>query len=220
MEKGLEMIKINELKALRLLEEEDVKSLRMYIEEEIKKQSTTSTSEKQRLSTFIRLAKEMKKVALREHKLYLAGAVVDDGYLHISDGFRIVSYSDLDIPVEMLKSDVKPPRYKDIYPDCTKYGVEIEFDLTDIELSYKRYKSKPKGNKRKSKIYHYENDKLGCVVGIDVVFLYEMTKVLDFENSTIYARDAISPIIILENSGKNKGLILPVYLPESDNKGV
>lgn len=212
------MIKIDEIKALSLINESNIEDLKKYINQEIIWQLKTSKTDLQKNKAFVALAKKFN--SQKDLNRALAGAFEQDGYSCLCDGFRAFRIKK---PIETfagitrLDEATTPINLKQVIPDVHDLK-ELEFDVNSFELQYKEFKGLPAKDRKKDK-YHVVPKKFFILdlnetekLYLNIEYLMDAHKILDFNNCKFYGKLNISPLIIVDEEG-NQGLVLPIRPP-------
>lgn len=210
------MIKINEVEMLKLINNGDLNVIKNYIDNEILMQIKTDILDVQRNKNFIKLAKKFKKEAIKSKRPALAGAFTQNDYTCLCDGFRIFrlkqpigSFGNIEkVSSEVILIDVMS------FFSNTEGMKEVGFDLKDLQLKYKEYKSLSTQDKKGVKNKVYSINLNGDVEGVEKIYLnieylIDAHNILDFNNCKFYAKTPTSPLLIVDDKG-NDALVLPV----------
>ena len=212
------MIKINETKVLSLINANDIDELKKYINQEIIWQLKTSKTDLQKNKAFVALAKKFN--SQKDSNRALAGAFEQDGYSCLCDGFRAFRIKK---PIETfagiarLDEATTPINLKQFFSDVRDLK-ELEFDVNSFELQYKEFKGS--SIKERNQKDYYKNPKKIFTLDLNeteklylnIEYLMDAHKILDFNNCKFYGKLSVSPLVIVDEEG-NQGLVLPIRPP-------
>ena len=228
------MIKLNEMKLLELINSGNLEELKLLVETELYN-TTISTTDKQRLNAFKKLAKSLlQKKSPVYNRPSMQGAYVDnDNMMTICDSYRVVRlFTDKVIGCTMVDKELKFMDTSKIMKD-TKDGarVQIQLDINDILLQYKKFKATKEKvtNVKNYGVYIVELDttdfdltvsepkllKNGKLpMAFNIQYLKDAHDTLDFsEEIEFYVSDGnahINPLYIESDNGQ--GLVLPIRM--------
>ena len=218
------MMKLNEDKILTMLANGTKEDIKQYILEQIKLNSCSSSTEKQQIKHFISMAKKFKK-ANKDSISSFAGAFIQDEFINICDGYRLISFKDTSIVCDMVDEGLKLIEADKIYLTDQSKAIEITLDIDDIMAFYKLYKARDKSINLQKKnslenpshyIIRDENQEILTTINIE--YLHDMIKIFNVEDCKILYTGKASPLFFIDQATGNKGLVLPIRFVEYDIK--
>jgi len=225
------MLKLNESKLLKGLAKvknsDDVVEVMKNIEELESWISTEMFSQLDKGHTVSekKIIKEFKKIVKREIKKkdncqgLTTGIFIDSGFTNYLNGYWLISLADTEIDLK-LPIATKTIDVKSLYYSSNVDTHRVGLDNTLIDIEYKKYTNGMiglKGIKRdeykekKGNIlltgFNDNNEELKIKLNLD--YLYQFSKIFNFEECEIEFKDRVSPLQISDKQG-NKGIILPI----------
>ena len=225
------MLKLNESKLLKELAKvknsDDVVEVMKNIEELESWISTEMFSQLDKGHTVSekKIIKEFKKIVKREIKKedncqdLTTGIFIDSGFTNYLNGYWLISLADTEIDLKLPKA-TKTIDVKSLYYSSNVNTHKVGLDNTLIDIEYKKYTNGMiglKGIKRdeykekKGNIlltgFNDNNEELKIKLNLD--YLYQFSKIFNFEECEIEFKDRVSPLQISDKQG-NKGIILPI----------
>jgi hypothetical protein len=225
------MLKLNESKLLKGLAKvknsDDVVEVMKNIEELESWISTEMFSQLDKDHTISekKIIKEFKKIVKREIKKedncqdLTKGIFIDSGFTNYLNGYWLISLADTEIDLKLPKA-TKTMDVKSLYYSSNVDTHRVGLDNTLIDIEYKKYKNGMIGlrgierdeyKKEKGNIlltgFNDNNEELKIKLNLD--YLYQFSKIFNFEECEIEFKDRVSPLQISDKQG-NKGIILPI----------
>ena len=172
-----------------------------------------------------KIIKEFKKIVKREIKKedncqdLTKGIFIDSGFTNYLNGYWLISLADTEIDLKLPKA-TKTIDVKSLYYSSNVDTHRVGLDNTLIDIEYKKYKNGMIGlrgierdeyKKEKGNIlltgFNDNNEELKIKLNLD--YLYQFSKIFNFEECEIEFKDRVSPLQISDKQG-NKGIILPI----------
>lgn len=221
------MIKINELKVLKAINENDLAEVKRLIELEIYNTSL-STTDKKRINAFRKFSKQQSN-SVRDS---MKGAYIDnDNMLTVCNGYVLARLFATDVKdcLMVAEKDIKDNTSKLMHDTKDVSSMQIQLDINDIMLQYKKYKA-TKDKKITAQNYgiyviSYKNDDgSDCYMNFNIEYLKQFHDIFDFtENIEFYIKSKSSErdfsATVIEDDKSIETLrvnINPLYI-ESDN---